>query len=84
MESEAVREAVLYRYKAVPFNDHVLSGDEAVQSEPWEFHTISGGYWIFKAENKGMAIPANREMTEEMNTIHEARLRATSELEDKS
>lgn len=71
MENEAVREAIMYRYKAVPIED--FEG-EVTMYENWEFITVSNGYWIFRAENKGLAIPANREMVQEMNTIHEARM----------
>ena len=72
-QEQAMREAICYRYKAVPM-DNNLTGAESVQYEPWEFLTISGDYFIFRAENKGLAIPANLEMANELD----ARLKAVA------
>lgn len=66
----AVREAIFYRYKAIALNPYERDfTTETVLSECWEFLTVSNGYWIFRAENKGLAIPANIESLTDINKI---------------
>lgn len=72
MEEElmAKREAIPYRYKAVPMG----IGREHVEAEPWELVDIilvdtMKEYWIFRTKDKGLAIPANKYLDKLDNPI---------------